>query len=241
MIFWAETTLDANLNELDDGAAVTIWNDIVNDLDLNAPSDAEPSYVKDGINGLPSISFNGVDSVLFTERDDDLSMPIGIGSSKYSMAVVFRPLSVTGNQVLVSQKSYGDVGNESAQIMLDTDDVKFNGNANNTASLGTLNIDSNYIFIMTVNNIDINNVRGYLNNSTSSNMASLNRLTLEVGIDLFSIGALDNRSEVDISPSNDDYANSLISEVILFERNLNPSEVVLVNGYLSEKYNITVN
>jgi hypothetical protein len=179
--------------------------------------------------------------VLFTERDDDLSMPIGIGSSKYSMAVVFRPLSVTGNQVLVSQKSYGDVGNESAQIMLDTDDVKFNGNANNTASLGTLNIDSNYIFIMTVNNIDINNVRGYLNNSTSSNMASLNRLTLEVGIDLFSIGALDNRSEVDISPSNDDYANSLISEVILFERNLNPSEVVLVNGYLSEKYNITVN
>ena len=231
MIFWAETSLDEDLAEVSDGEAVSIWNDIVDDLNVTQSiSDNRPTLLEEGINGLPSINFDGVDDVLFVQDG-----PINIGSSQYTIIVVFRPLDVDGTQTLVSQKSNGANNSESAEIEMSTNSIIFSGHSNDTSSFGSLMAGSNYIFVMKINNNNSSNVTGYLNSDSSSTLASTNNSTLELGVDFFSVGA-----RIQALGNVLNYSHVLISEVIIYQRNLSPNEVKLINSYLSEKYNIDI-
>jgi prepilin-type N-terminal cleavage/methylation domain-containing protein len=77
LVFWAETTLDNSLTnssgsfQMEDGNAISQWSDInfrsnpkINLVQANTNN--QPIYKSSGINGLPSISFDGVNDNLFS-------------------------------------------------------------------------------------------------------------------------------------------------------------------------------
>ncbi|MES2677627.1 MAG: LamG-like jellyroll fold domain-containing protein [Pseudomonadota bacterium] len=237
---WLEPTLTesvtgANGNNLSNNDLVSYWNDIsgnkINPSQSTLTPSNQPQYLTSGINGLPSIKFDGNDALYST------TVPIDISNGRYTMVAVWKPYSVTGDQVVIGQKATGaSPANQSAEVWLSTNTIRFGGQANDTASLGNIAINGIYIGIMVVNNTDsAGNVSLYLNTNTKSQLNSGSPSTLNLGADFFEVGA-----KVISAGSYGNYSNGLISEVLIFNRNLKPTEVNLINNYLSKKYNITV-
>ena len=241
LTLWLEPTLDESItgassgNNLSNNNYVSAWNDISgNKINLTQSSSNnnvnQPKYLVNGINGLPTLSFDGTSDVLYSTV-----APIDSGSSQYTMIAVFRSITLSASPVLVAQQ-LGATDNRSGAICLNNSNIKFSGQSNDTASLGTIAANGNYISVMVVNNSDAaGNVSLYLNSNDKSSKNSSSVSLLSIGSNFFSVGAL-----VSDASTYTSYANVYLSEVLVFNRALKPSEVTLINNYLSKKYNITV-
>lgn len=239
LVFWVEPTLDGSITGASTGASlsnnnlISSWNDISgNKINLTQSTGGnQPTYIASGINNLPSLSFDGSSDVLYST-----TAPIAVGSSKYTMVAVWRSITLSVGPVLLGQQLSGYAASRAGAIWLNNSSVKFGGQSNDSGSLGTIAANSNYIVIMVVNNSDAaGNVSVYLNSNTKSQGNSGAPASLSIGSDFFSVGAI--VAGVGVYSA---YANTYLSEVIIFNRNLKPSEITLINNYLSKKYNITV-
>lgn len=242
LVFWMETSLDKAVSNsigkstpVDNEAIATVKDISSGNIKLSqATTTRMPTYIDVGINNLPSLSFDGVDDILYAT-----AAPILHGKDSYTIIAVWRQLRITNTSVLVEQKPSGaSFDNLGAAILLDTNSVKFSASNNNSTTLGALSVNKNCIGVVVVNkNNAAANVSGYLNTNTATQVNTTSPASLELGDDLFSIGGRILTS----TPTYDtQYSRVLLSEVVVFNRTLTQSEIISINSYLSKKYNIAV-
>ena len=241
MVFWVETTLETGITnssgtfQLDDGGAISSWNDInirsnpkINLTQATALN--QPTYKQVGINGLPSISFNGSSGILLNST----IVPLLAGHKNYSLILVWRANSTTAaaGQNLISQSNAVVGANDMASFSILSSGLSgFSGGTNNYTPTAVIP-NTNYISIITVNDtLATNNISVYTNSNTAITGSSTAPTTLNLGAGRFSIGARVDSTQ---------FFGGLISEAIVFDRTLKIDEVRAVNNYLSKKYAIKI-
>lgn len=247
LTLWLETSMENSLTSTTNGFSpenddkISSWNDInpqaISKINLTQSTDASrPSYTKDGINELPSLTFDGSNDILFTT-----TTPIAASSRNYSLIVVWRRLSDNGGNIIIEQKPLSaSTANRHAAVWIDVDgNLRFTTMSNDTGvnAFGSTSLNTNYITIM---NIDLNDSDGviscYNNSNTKSQTDTTTPGDMNLANGLFSVGA----RATDTSTYTL-FSNSLISEVIVFDRTLKQEEVESINAYLAKKYKITLN
>ncbi len=238
LALWLEPTLDESItgvlagNNLSNNDLVSSWNDISgNKINLSQAAGAnQPTYKTAGINSLPALSFDGSSDVIYSTI-----VPINAGNGKYTMVAVWKSVTVP-DSILIAQKPNTSTTGSDATIWLNTTNLAMNGYSDNATGIGTIAAGGTYIYAMVVDNSNTaNNISGYLNSNTKSQQSSTNISGLSIGGDVISVGA-----RIDSVGNYSFYSNVLLSEIIIFNRALKPSEVILINNYLSKKYNIVV-
>lgn len=235
MVFWAETSLESSITnsagslQIEDGNSVSSWNDINPQISAKinvtqATVANQPIYKALGINGLPSLSFNGTSNLL----QNTTTMPISASDKDYTYVAVWR--STSGGMVL-SQGIPGSNPNRLSSITVGSSSYGFAGDMNDFIS-PSVQSNTSYITVMTINNnLTTNNISIYTNSNTPSlGTTSGGSASLNIGGSAFVIGGRLSES----------FFSGLISEVIVFDRNLKTDEVKSVNAYLSKKYSIKI-
>jgi prepilin-type N-terminal cleavage/methylation domain-containing protein len=242
---WIEVTDQQNLKSsavasisttdygnISDGSLISAWNDrnqqSTSKITLSAPGDSKrPVYLQNGINNLPSISFTRASS----QRLSSSIVPITEGSTNYTMIAVFRPTtSLAATNYVFAQSPVTSTASRQGSIFLNTTSIGFSG-VNNDYMASSLALNTNYIVVIRVNNSLANNVTVYTN-GTPSTGASVTPASLNIGAEVITVGARTGASG---------HFDGLISEIIVYNRALNNTEISSINSYLSTKYAIKLN
>ncbi len=241
---WLETSMADSITSVENGLnpsdedLVSSWNDYnphsITKINLTQSGTSyQPRYEADGINGIPSIKFDGSNDALYTTN-----APIPIGDDSYTLIAVFKHLNSIGSDVIILQKPLTSADNQHATISIDNGgELRFGAFANSADGLGTPSLNTSYISIMSINNNDADgSVTSYFNSNTAIQKDSTDPDILDIQNGYFSAGA------AIVNPSSYNSAlNGLISEVIIFDRAINQEEAEAVNSYLSQKYGIALN
>jgi len=246
LTMWLETTLDNSLfnasggTQLDDGNTISSWNDInpqtSNKINLTQSNTSiQPTYKASGINGYPSINFNGSNQYLINMS----SMPVNMSDKDYTLILVWNANLVDYNggmgQVIMNQSDNPGSCNQTGSFWLASNTYGFGGGCNNVRDVA-VTIKTNYASIITVNNnLSVNNISIYTNSNTpyvgtsTGGSASLN-----IGNGNFLIGARYQNGNIM------QYYIGLVSEAIVYDRALKIDEIRSVNAYLGKKYGIKI-
>jgi hypothetical protein len=97
VVLWLETLSDEGFenNENQDGSVVSSWKNIQPDgfdITLTSSGSNRPIYIRDGINNLPSIRFDGGDDYIASASSSLMS-----GLTDYSTFVVYQPNTSTSD------------------------------------------------------------------------------------------------------------------------------------------------
>ena len=271
---WLETTSEnslatgtgasfTNVINPEDNQAIGKWNDLnpttVNSTYKNhaiqATSGYQPLYIKDGINGLPALLFDGVDDYFYA-NDGKTNF------AEFTLFIVFfsQPKSTTtsnyGNLINVGCNGWvtscvlnssvsgysisGSGGNPVIWI--------FVNNSNNSLSLmQTINSGTTYLYssygvnmigtIPRISKINFSNTQVKMSvNLKQSSTASSSPLVIGTNYLNFRIGTQKGNGEA----SNNRNYKGYIGEIILFGRSLGDQETKLIENYLSEKWRIVL-
>jgi hypothetical protein len=109
MVFWVDSVAEKSFDAADQDSADPLdsWYDLnpqsaVKNHLLQSSGAAQPTYLKKGINSLPSVNFNG------TSQFFDFTSPGLIVSTSYTIFVVEQPLKTTGTyNYFIAPKSGG--------------------------------------------------------------------------------------------------------------------------------------
>jgi prepilin-type N-terminal cleavage/methylation domain-containing protein len=246
LTLWLDATDSSNIDSgsigsgtygnVGDGSLVSNWREnnaqSNTNLILSAPADDNrPTYIKNGISGLPSLRFSSASTTaLFVDGFD-------FPKADYSIFAVFKT-SVDGtNRAIISfVKNANNPGlnfhlqNTGEMRALHRTPSGTSGGNTLVTSSGAVQLNRNYITSF-VRNFSTNTSNFWLNNSnvqtgseTLGNFESAgNRLV--VG-SIYGTGVFTNYFEGDIS------------EIIVFDRALKNNEKQAVEQYLSQKYSV---
>ena len=247
LALWLETTLDdsivsvANGRNPENGDLVSAWNDInaqsIYKLSaLQATTANQPQYIKNGIAGLPSLSFNGTSNFLSIA-----SPPILKSNKGYTMIAVWQTASVSGLQVVMAQDTYaGSCGGNFTGFLTSASTIVlwFCGGSWDWDSPFTAVAGTPYIETAVINHNLAQNVSFYVNRTkaTTSNTTT-SPSSYSISNSNFTIG---NGAGGGSGVTNVYFFNGYISEIIIFNRSLKSSEITDIQNYLSKKYNITL-
>lgn len=244
LVFWAETSLDNSLTnssgsfQMEDGNTISQWSDInfrsnpkINLAQSNTNN--QPTYKSSGINGLPSISFDGVNDNLFSTS----IVPLPAGDKNYTLVVVWRAFRISSADgiIVLAQGTNPLVPNRAATSLIWNGTSGFAGWWNSYYPSTQVAMNNDYVTIITINNnLPSNNVSIYINSNTASvGTSSGSPSGLNLGNQIFCVGGMDS-----MSPT---YSfQGLISEAMVFDRTLKIDEIKSINSYLSKKYNIKI-
>lgn len=236
---WLETTLSTSVTNasgstnVSDGDSISSWNDY-NPQSVSKINPAQstpanrPTYLLNGINGLPTMYFDGNAFYLRSTNG-----PIPLRDSTYSFVVVLKTMASTSSswQQVVYQGAYcnGATLGAVASITLNPSGGAAPGLATcmNDYYPVSYKLNASYIDIAVVNG---QSVKFYSNSNTAttSTLASTN------------VGP--TTSDLDIANTlGSQFFKGYISEIIVFSKALSTAEVASVNEYLSRKYGIRVN
>ncbi len=245
LTLWLEPTLTGSItgattgNELSNNDPISAWNDISGNKNVFAQSTSgdRPKYLASGINSLPSISFDGTSDYL-----DSTIAPIGNTNDAYTIVGVWRPTATPASFSYIFSQcpaviTDGTCASHGSYFSSSVLGFVFNGSATAYTYKSSVVpvINTSYITILSINDAVANNVRLYINEidtpivATSGMQGSFN-----LGDDRAAIGTKA------ISGGGGFYFQGYISEIMVFDRYLKPSEITLINNYLSKKYNITL-
>ncbi len=247
LTLWLETTLDGSVTSVTNGIspsnndAISNWNDLnpqtENSKRVVASQNTaafRPLYITNGIGGLPSISFDGTNDRLRTATG--ANTPIGAGDDTYTMIAVWKYDSNASNaNRCIMYEGGATVSNNSiAELYIGTDNISGFSASNNNYTQPSVTKGTPYITIIRANHtLASNNVSLFYNSRTASTGSSGAPSSLSLDNSFFEIGALENGAW--------DHFHGLISEIIIFDRNLKNSEITEIQDYLSKKYNIPLN
>jgi len=260
---------DINGNtDVEDKVEINIWRDTNPQKSkgdkpqlINTASGAKPKYVSNGINGIPSVYFDGGadkagsfpsdGTADFIYSTDAPTMPLLSKDQTYSMFAVFRAdLGKVETNAIVTQIG----GNTASLSDQEFASIGFFGSTGNAGKPGLvtgstealswikdarISDQTNYIVGALVDfvapaTIAKESVKLYVNSLTpiaSYGAAKINFVKTDVVATKFIIGA-----NAKSTPS--DHFTGLVSEVIVFDRKLKDEEAQSVMKYLRKKYNI---
>lgn len=239
LALWLETTSEKSFNKaiLNNNEEIIEWRDInpintdKNIIFTNAAISQRPKYQRNGLGGLPSIKFDGVDDVLVKKFDK-------IIDSDYSIFIVFNMIApIPDSQdliVFMNQYNIGSVLIEfSAYGILRAshrNNVFVTANANNLFSTDSAKFNKNYILKYIRNQTQTQTANVWLNKDLFINNLSASISGLKPDIEFY-IGSLTSSG---VRPFN-----GYISEIIIFDKTLKESDHRAVEEYLKLKYQIS--
>ena len=263
IVTWYDATAaDAFLeSETDDGDKISRWNGAEvrysDRINLNQTDDVKkPIYTSNGMYGLPSIKFDGVDDYLGSENLEQSILTY----RSASVFIVFEPKTITASDkrsILYQPEVCGrefDVGYNFGS--------KGNfGIASSSGTCGTTNATTSGIdFVVQNEKIvvsliihqspvtvgDTSNIKtfrnGYLESVSKVNAGFTSQLAQDTkkysdGSNKIYIGA--RKTSDDAVPTS--FFNGLLGEMIVFNRSLNNEDRKEIEKYLGKKWGIKVN
>lgn len=231
LVLWLETSLPNSFLDTEgvDGAKISTWND-VSGANLKTPNNAtqntvanQPTYLKVGINGLPSVQFNGTPSGVGNANFSYLQLANGATASLFSGNVftvfIVYNLDVSGTHYLIGHQN----GWTTWRLFQDG----FQSNqATGTFTLSSTIQTSNIISVVGSDLL----VSQYRNGATNGTIVK-------------TVGSYLENSPIWIGGAETGGYYSLdgmMSEIIVFNRTLSDQERKDVERYLSDKYQITI-
>ena len=240
VVLWLDATASGKVEsasgvEAVDATAVSTWidsNPQTTNLFSFTASAGGPSYKRDGINNLPTLSFDGNATGAVGSLGCLTTAYSGVlNPAKFTTFIVARPIvEVTSNSGALYYSMVTTAGSGAGYSM-----TKTNGKLTTTSvsaatpalvqTEGAATISSNVVFV---------------SKRTATQMVSyLNGATLEAETAAF----LPNTTAASFIGCNSTaatYFNGYISEVIMYERDLKDEERKAVEGYLGKKYGIKI-
>ena len=229
--------LKADGLSLSNGDDVSSWQDISgNNNDANQTIDTErPTFISNStFNNYPSVDFNGVRDWLKVDDADILD-----GTSEITYFSIFKPKGLySSNDVhaIVGKRTTYNISSNYAYTFflynnkLTNDIVTNNNRYNSSASFAN---DENYIL-----SFDFDGTKP----ATSRSSMSRNGNVLSIGNEA-STSIMNSTEPLTIGTMNvnyDRYAKGEMAELIHFNYKLNQAETIIVNNYLSAKYDIAL-
>jgi prepilin-type N-terminal cleavage/methylation domain-containing protein len=236
---WFETTSENSVNSAsnglspDDNDLVSSWIDInpqsTSKVIVSNSASFQPTYVVNGIGGLPSVQFGGT-QFLTSIAASGGNIPLQAKSTAFTFIVVWNKTGAALGAII--DQGSANVANLRAGMLAsaltgNAGTYGFCGNANDFLSTATYNASANMISIITVNSSGTVNIYDNVS-SYSGSITPTSSLTSSV----FNIGA-------NAATSLEQFVGK-ISEVIIFSRALKSSEIANVKFYLSQKYGIPI-
>lgn len=239
-VLWLETTslkslIDENGNEgdrIEDESYIETWRDI--NVQSVVPKNATPEgiykaqYIRDGINGLPVLKFNGSSTTLSLP---DSTIPIG--NSPYTIVVVFQALSqgVATYGGIIGAGSFGDDNTHNEISYNYTSNFVGNEFRNRyiTSESNSVEEQKPYIVMSSYNATTASDaIKLYVNGSLVNSDTG-------VAMDVVTTPNLIGRSDQG-APRR--YFKGYIAEIIVYNRSLRKKEISSIANYLSQKWGI---
>ena len=263
---WFEATTEGvftdvnNNTDVENNATVKIWRDVnpqksTGDkptLTDKGGNGTEPKYISSGINGIPSVYFDGGD---FLASTDVPTIPLISLDKTYSMFAVFRAdLGKAATPSIVTQiGAAGDTHTPQTFASIGFISASGNGNPgfisgpdadaswvkNSKISDQTDYIVGALVDFVTPAPITTASVKLYVNSLTSivvGDMATKSTtppVSTAIAAEKFTIGA-------NVKTTTSEKFTGMISEVIIFDRKLKDEEAQSVMKYLRKKYNVNI-
>jgi len=224
LVLW----LNANTINLTDGSNLLNWRDQSGYAnDASADGSNEPVFLTNQINGFPAIQYTAGNSDFLRVTNDasldaatlSLFSPGNITNSSDNDAGIVSKLDNNA-----PSQGYALNRNESLE------EVRFLIDAEANNSSGGITFGTNAIMSGIYDKV---NVELFLNETSQGQDAYTPDITAS-GRDLL-IGALEDNT----TPAS--FLDGDIAEIIVVSRNVNSAERIIINNYLSAKYNITLN
>ena len=241
---WLETSLnnsivgDVNGFDISNNEEVSAWNDISGNK-INVIQETQgnqPLYLLSGINNLPSINFDGNDDYLFSTS----KVPLSPGDDNFTFVVVWNRISNNSTPgIILDQNNNGlSVPGKRAGIRTKGSNGKygFEGDGSTEGS-GNNFFNVNYTYgspVISVITIETDGIiKFYTNSKDIATSGSIDITVQNIADDIFVIGARGTATKIHHFPGQ-------LSEIMVFDRDLRPTEIAVIVNYLSKKYNITL-
>ncbi|MCB0802888.1 MAG: T9SS type A sorting domain-containing protein [Flavobacteriales bacterium] len=207
--------LDANSLNLNNNDPVSSWTDLSgnNNHAVQATSSKKPVFLTNEINGHPSISFDG--------SNDVLNISSHITSSAISIYTIYTSSSTNTEGVLTIQKHALMRGNNILYSLSESPGYKHTiSKSNGSYSIVQFNTDASA-------------------SGSQMQLSSGNTIIAQTRNSLLNRGASAIGARITNGGSEGLYLSGKISEVIIFNTQLNSAEVKIINSALESKYNLS--
>jgi len=248
LLFWYETTSqDAFLeDDIVDDNLIENWNDnkLATDTQYNLTQSStarQPSYVKNGINGLPSLDFLGIYNA--NSNNDCMKSAIGgqiILNESHTLFFVGKKNDLDNSHLLKFAIPSGGAAQSIAYVG-SSNDFSFVYRHNSSSSGGEFiagNVSNNTVdkpyILRSVRNHDQQTIEAWLNDSKILDTSTTNLNDYNVSGFEFTVGS----NSCTNTPTRS--YDGTISEIIGFNRSLKKGEIKAIEDYLSQKYDIKV-
>jgi len=238
LFFWLDSVSDKSFDtDINDGDLISNWYDINPQSTLKTnftqSDSARPTYRSSGINGLPSVEFDGSSNSMV---NTSFSFPY----NNYSIFIVFKTTDLTVNNPFVI--TYDSVTDTLRGIVVDVDStgalrVVHRSPLANTGgvlsgSAGQIFLNKNYIVSYVRNGSTGSSTVRINSSSTNSISDTPPQSNLPGDTVTIKIGA---------GASGTNFTNGNINEIIIFNRALKNLERTAIEQYLSSKWGIALN
>lgn len=233
-VFWLKA--DAGTSSTVDAVAISSWNDQSgNGINVSqSTASQQPSFATNVINGFPAIQFDNVATT--NDKLIGADSPLLDNTAGYSFFMVSRPLNVDGNaRVIVSKRTTVAVDQSFMQFYYTGNsfhtDIQTNNNRYNTAA--TFASNNNYLIDQLYD--------GSL--AAASRCKTYVAGSLDVTSSEANTTVPDNPSPIVIGSTDATDTRPFggyIAEVVIYRTALNDASRIIVDNYLSAKYNITL-
>ena len=220
ILFWYRTDtglLDGSDNPLIDGSTVKTWKDQSgnnNDL-IQAVSGLRPVLDTLALNGKPALVFDGTDD-RFTQEFGSVTAPVSLfAAAQFTSAFDESILAI------------GDANEDNTFSLSREDDARYYSYSFSTENYGpSLDASANII------------------NPAHSSGSPYHKLSINAGTEIVSdYGSAittDGSMYLGSSKDSDRYFSGNLSEIFLYNKNLNSAQEVIINNYLAAKYLIDI-
>jgi len=229
---------DAGTSSTTNGTAISFWNNQSgNAINVTQTVAAQqPSFASNVLNGFPAIQFDNVNGANVNDKMIGPDSPLLDNTSGYSFFMVTRPQNVDNNARVIVSKRTGVAINQSFMQFFFTGsrfytDIQTNNNRYNTSS--TFAANNNYIIDQFYDGTlaMASRCRTYVGGTLDVTSPETNTLVPDNASPLV-IGSTD--------ASDPRPFGGYISEIILYRTALNDAQRIIVDNYLSAKYNIAL-
>lgn len=232
LVLWYETTLEKSFikDEAVNNSKISIWYDLnpnITTTSNNATqsnANNKPTYIEDGINGLPVLNFNRSNSNYLSFSGNLLK------NSSFTVFVVERRTANFSNNYFIGGNETGDNANLVLGYKTNT---SFNfGLTNNelAATVAAYSKPKAYLHSFTFNFVT---KKYYLNGAEQTVTLSGSASNIASAISAFS------QAYLGFNAASASYYNGDIGEVIIFAKLLTLEERKAVENYLTKKWNVS--